>query len=157
MGFESGLIVLWDLKTKAADSRFISTEPLRSISWLSDGKQLVSAHGDGSLVTWNTRIGPRPAPVSVTYPHGTYMNSCLSSCSFCVFFFIPIPRQNWFEMRLSDCFPFLFFCTLSCGISVRSIPSSLFLYANSISKLSTLLAGERSNRKTNLNLCSCLF
>ncbi|XP_046649420.1 syntaxin-binding protein 5-like isoform X3 [Daphnia pulicaria] len=69
MGFESGLVVLWDLRTKVADSRFIASEPLRSVSWLSDGKQLISAHTDGSLYTWNSRAGPRPAPVSVTYPH----------------------------------------------------------------------------------------
>lgn len=71
MGFESGLLALWDLRTKAAEARFVSTEPLRSASWLSDGKQLVSAHTDGSICTWNTRAGPRPAPVLVSYPHGT--------------------------------------------------------------------------------------
>lgn len=71
MGFESGLVVLWDLRTKVADARFLANEPLRSVSWLSDGKQLISAHTDGSLHTWNVRAGPRPAPVSVTYPHGT--------------------------------------------------------------------------------------
>ena len=70
MGFESGLVVLWDLRTKVADSRFIASEPLRSVSWLSDGKQLISAHTDGSLYTWNSRAGPRPAPVSIMYPHG---------------------------------------------------------------------------------------
>ncbi|XP_045025872.1 LOW QUALITY PROTEIN: syntaxin-binding protein 5 [Daphnia magna] len=69
MGFESGLVVLWDLRTKVADARFLANEPLRSVSWLSDGKQLISAHTDGSLHTWNVRAGPRPAPVSVTYPH----------------------------------------------------------------------------------------
>ena len=70
MGFESGLVVLWDLRTKAADARFLASEPLRSVSWHSDGKQLISAHVDGSLYTWNARAGPRPAPVSVSYPHG---------------------------------------------------------------------------------------
>lgn len=70
MGFESGLVVLWDLRTKTAESRFIGAEPLRSASWHSEGKQFVSAHGDGSLFTWQVRSGPRPAPVSVAYPHG---------------------------------------------------------------------------------------
>jgi WD40 repeat protein len=78
MGFESGLVVLWDLRTKVADSRFIASEPLRSVSWLSDGKQLISAHTDGSLHTWNSRAGPRPAPVSVTYPHGRFQKARLS-------------------------------------------------------------------------------
>lgn len=70
MGYESGLVVLWDLRNKAADARFLAGEPLRSVSWLSDGKQLISAHVDGSLYTWNSRAGPRPAPVSISYPHG---------------------------------------------------------------------------------------
>ena len=74
MGFESGLLALWDLRTKTTEARFVSTEPLRSASWLSDGKQLVSAHTDGSLCTWNTRAGPRPAPVLVSYPHGTSLH-----------------------------------------------------------------------------------
>jgi syntaxin-binding protein 5 len=82
MGFESGLVVLWDLRTKVADSRFIASEPLRSVSWLSDGKQLISAHTDGSLYTWNSRAGPRPAPVSVTYPHGRFLPKLGRSHSF---------------------------------------------------------------------------
>ena len=70
IGYESGLVVLWDLRTKTADSRFQGAEPLRSVSWLSDGKQLMTAHADGSTWTWNSRAGPKPAPVAVTYPHG---------------------------------------------------------------------------------------
>ena len=70
IGYESGLIVLWDLKTKLADIRYQGVEPLRSLYWLSDGKQLISAHGDGSLSTWSSRPGARQGPLLTTYPHG---------------------------------------------------------------------------------------
>ena len=78
MGFESGLVVLWDLKTKTADCRFPGADPLRSVAWLSDGKQLVTAHGDGSIVTWSSRPSPKPVPVSTVYPHGTVGTSQLT-------------------------------------------------------------------------------
>ena len=110
MGFESGLVVLWDLRTKVADSRFIASEPLRSVSWLSDGKQLISAHNDGSLYTWNSRAGPRPAPVSITYPHGrskekasfpTHHNLMMPYV--CVFeFVLPSQRRSRRQTRMQS-------------------------------------------------------
>lgn len=68
IGYETGQIVLWDLRTKAADMRWNSTEPLRSISWHHEGKQFICSHTDGSLTTWNVRQGPKP--VNVNFPHG---------------------------------------------------------------------------------------
>lgn len=72
IGFESGQIVLWDLKTKAAEARWNASEPLKSISWHHEGKQFICSHADGSLTTWNARHGTKP--VSVTFPHGTIPN-----------------------------------------------------------------------------------
>lgn len=68
IGYETGQIVLWDLRTKAADMRWNSTEPLRSICWHHEGKQFICSHTDGSLTTWNVRQGPKP--VNVNFPHG---------------------------------------------------------------------------------------
>ncbi|XP_043490598.1 syntaxin-binding protein 5 isoform X12 [Polistes fuscatus] len=66
IGYESGQIVLWDLKTKSADYRCHSDEPLKSITWHHEGKQFMSSHNDGSLLTWTVR---QLKPTNVTHPH----------------------------------------------------------------------------------------
>lgn len=67
IGYESGQIVFWDLKTKNADYRCQSDVPLRSISWHHEGKQFMCSHTDGSLSTWTVR---QLKPTNVTHPHG---------------------------------------------------------------------------------------
>ncbi|XP_046820909.1 syntaxin-binding protein 5 isoform X16 [Vespa crabro] len=66
IGYESGQIVFWDLKTKSADYRCHSDEPLKSITWHHEGKQFMSSHSDGSLLTWTVR---QLKPTNVTHPH----------------------------------------------------------------------------------------
>ncbi|KAK1128085.1 hypothetical protein K0M31_003569 [Melipona bicolor] len=66
IGYESGQIVFWDLKTKNADYRCQSDVPLRSISWHHEGKQFMCSHTDGSLSTWTVR---QVKPTNVTHPH----------------------------------------------------------------------------------------
>ncbi|XP_029042044.1 syntaxin-binding protein 5 isoform X6 [Osmia bicornis bicornis] len=66
IGYESGQIVCWDLKTKNADYRCQSDVSLRSISWHHEGKQFISSHTDGSLSTWSVR---QVKPTNVTHPH----------------------------------------------------------------------------------------
>lgn len=68
IGFESGTIVLWDLRGKCAEMRWQSIEPLRSLGWHHEGKHFVSSHTDGSLCTWPLR--PTPKPQFHSYPHG---------------------------------------------------------------------------------------
>lgn len=67
IGYESGCIVLWDLKSKNADGRYYYTENLLWLAWHYEGKQFIAAHGDGSLVTWQTRSNARPA--NILHPH----------------------------------------------------------------------------------------
>jgi len=67
IGFESGQLVIWDLKLKVAEIRFQAPEPLRSVSWHSDGKQFMCSHSDGSLTTFNVRVPSKP--VGLTLPH----------------------------------------------------------------------------------------
>jgi syntaxin-binding protein 5 len=67
IGFESGLITLWDMKAKCAEIRWQSNEPLRSISWHHEGKHFVSSHIDGSLCTWPLRATAKPQ--LLIYPH----------------------------------------------------------------------------------------
>lgn len=67
IGYELGLITLWDMKAKCAEIRWQSHEPLRSISWHHEGKHFVSSHIDGSLCTWPLRATPKPQ--LLIYPH----------------------------------------------------------------------------------------
>ncbi|XP_015117938.1 syntaxin-binding protein 5 isoform X2 [Diachasma alloeum] len=66
IGYETGQIVLWDLKTKNAEWRCQTDEPLRSISWHHEGKQFMCSHTDGSLSTWLLR---QFKATNVTHPH----------------------------------------------------------------------------------------
>lgn len=67
IGFESGAVVLWDLKSKTAEYRFSTPEALRSLSWWSDGKQFMGSHSDGSLTTWNLKTPLKAANIQM--PH----------------------------------------------------------------------------------------
>ncbi|XP_021513721.1 syntaxin-binding protein 5 isoform X3 [Meriones unguiculatus] len=68
IGFESGTVVLWDLKSKKADYRYTYDEAIHSVAWHHEGKQFVCSHSDGTLTVWNVRSSAKPAQ-TVT-PHG---------------------------------------------------------------------------------------
>uniref|UniRef100_A0A2S2RAV1 Syntaxin-binding protein 5 n=1 Tax=Sipha flava TaxID=143950 RepID=A0A2S2RAV1_9HEMI len=67
IGFETGLMVLWDLKTKKPECRWQWGDSLKSIDWHFEGKQFTCSHGDGSLTTWNVK--PSLKPANIIYPH----------------------------------------------------------------------------------------
>ncbi|XP_066952290.1 syntaxin-binding protein 5 isoform X6 [Macrobrachium rosenbergii] len=68
IGYDSGSLVVWDLKNKAADARYQCAEPLKSISWHHEGKQFMCSHSDGSLTTWAIKQ-TTSKPVSAIFPH----------------------------------------------------------------------------------------
>ncbi|XP_014903007.1 syntaxin-binding protein 5 isoform X8 [Poecilia latipinna] len=68
IGFECGVVVLWDLKSKKADYRYNYDEAIHSVAWHHEGKQFVCSHSDGSLTTWNIRAPAKPAQIIT--PHG---------------------------------------------------------------------------------------
>lgn len=68
VGYESGQIVLWDLRSKTADMRCQTIEPVRSIAWHHEGKQFMCSHADGSLTTWSIKQNNKP--IHVSQPHG---------------------------------------------------------------------------------------
>ncbi|XP_037918908.1 syntaxin-binding protein 5 isoform X6 [Hermetia illucens] len=79
IAFESGQIVLWDMRAKGAEIRWQSAEPLRSVSWHHEGKHFVSSHTDGSLCTWPLRATPKPQ--SHSFPHAkTNKEGKLEAC-----------------------------------------------------------------------------
>uniref|UniRef100_A0A7N8WYP1 Syntaxin-binding protein 5-like n=1 Tax=Mastacembelus armatus TaxID=205130 RepID=A0A7N8WYP1_9TELE len=55
IGFESGIVVLWDLKSKKADYRYTYDEAIHSVAWHHEGKQFICSHSDGTLTIWNIR------------------------------------------------------------------------------------------------------
>lgn len=67
IGYDTGCIVLWDLKSRNAEGRYYNTENLLWLAWHYEGKQFVAAHGDGSLITWQTRSNTRPS--QILFPH----------------------------------------------------------------------------------------
>uniref|UniRef100_A0AAR2IMN3 Lethal giant larvae homologue 2 domain-containing protein n=1 Tax=Pygocentrus nattereri TaxID=42514 RepID=A0AAR2IMN3_PYGNA len=68
IGFESGTIVMWDLRSKRADFRIYYDEAIHSVSWHHEGRQFMCSHSDGSLSMWNLRNTAKP--FQVTFPHG---------------------------------------------------------------------------------------
>ncbi|XP_062864157.1 syntaxin-binding protein 5 isoform X1 [Trichomycterus rosablanca] len=68
IGFECGIVVLWDLKSKKADYRYNYDEASHSVAWHHEGKQFVCSHSDGTLTTWNIRSPAKP--VQIITPHG---------------------------------------------------------------------------------------
>nr|XP_037875441.1 syntaxin-binding protein 5 isoform X8 [Bombyx mori] len=90
IAFESGLLVVWDLRARTAEWRGAlgtggPADGVRAAAWQHDGK-LMTAHIDGALATWTTR-GPRPS--SVSYPHAkATKDGKLETCK-------PIHRLEW--------------------------------------------------------------
>ncbi|CAL8291860.1 unnamed protein product [Gadus morhua 'NCC'] len=68
IGFECGIVVLWDLKCKKADYRYSYDEAIHSVAWHHEGKQFVCSHSDGTLTTWNVRVTAKP--IQTITPHG---------------------------------------------------------------------------------------
>ncbi|GCB64763.1 hypothetical protein scyTo_0004661, partial [Scyliorhinus torazame] len=68
IGFESGTLVLWDLKSKKGEYRYSYDEAIHSVAWHHEGKQFVCSHSDGSLTIWNVKSPIRPAHIIT--PHG---------------------------------------------------------------------------------------
>ncbi|XP_068909865.1 syntaxin-binding protein 5 isoform X4 [Tenebrio molitor] len=66
IGYESGQIVLWDLRNKMADMRWQTSE-LKSIAWHYEGKQFMCSHVDGTLTTWSIKISAKYLYIS--QPH----------------------------------------------------------------------------------------
>nr|XP_024214849.1 syntaxin-binding protein 5 isoform X5 [Halyomorpha halys] len=96
IAFESGQIVLWDLRLRTAEMRWQSAEPLKSIAWSHDGKQFMSSHTDGTLLTWNIRQPGKQ--VSTVQPHAKLnKDGKPESCK-------PIQKIEWKASRSGETF-----------------------------------------------------
>ncbi|XP_076076740.1 syntaxin-binding protein 5-like isoform X2 [Mytilus galloprovincialis] len=94
IGFESGTIVLWDLKSKQAEFRYNSPEALRSVSWHHEGKQFMCSHSDGSLTRYNVRQPPKY--IDLMMPHAkTGRDGKAEPCK-------PIAKVEWKSVKNSE-------------------------------------------------------
>ncbi|KAH9645762.1 hypothetical protein HF086_002689 [Spodoptera exigua] len=97
IAFETGLVVVWDLRARAAEWRGAlggggPGDGVRAAAWQHDGK-LMTAHADGALATWTTRA---PRPSSLSYPHAkANKDGKLEPCK-------PILRLEWKTSRTGE-------------------------------------------------------
>ncbi|KAH9383274.1 syntaxin-binding protein tomosyn isoform X2 [Haemaphysalis longicornis] len=96
IGFETGALVLWDLRNRAADARFQHSEALHSVAWHHEGKQFMCSHSDGSLTTWNIRAPSKP--INIIFPH--VRNTKEGKPDPCK----PIYKAEWKTVRGADSF-----------------------------------------------------
>ncbi|KAK9500860.1 hypothetical protein O3M35_002038 [Rhynocoris fuscipes] len=67
IGYNRGLMVLWDMKTPAAKHTYISTQGVESLCW-KDARSFVSSHNDGSYAEWSVTTGEHEEPNTVYGP-----------------------------------------------------------------------------------------
>ncbi|XP_075452646.1 syntaxin-binding protein 5 isoform X5 [Ascaphus truei] len=68
IGYESGIVALWDLKSKKVDYRYTYDEAIHSVAWHHEGKQFICSHSDGTLTIWNLRSPTKS--IQTIVPHG---------------------------------------------------------------------------------------
>ena len=64
IGYNRGLIVIWDSKEFHAEHTFVSSQELQDLCWHRDGAQFTSAHNDGSYTVWKAdETNPDKEPI----------------------------------------------------------------------------------------------
>ncbi|RUS90798.1 hypothetical protein EGW08_001417 [Elysia chlorotica] len=71
IGFNRGLIVLWNTKDGAAEATFNATQQLEYLTWSRNGEEFISAHNDGSYITWEAKNSAEPKEQALT-PYGPF-------------------------------------------------------------------------------------
>ncbi|XP_045467451.1 syntaxin-binding protein 5 isoform X3 [Harmonia axyridis] len=94
IGFESGLVVLWDLRSKVPEMRW-STYELRSITWHHEGKQFMCSHTDGTLTTWSLRSNIKYTHIS--QPLAKIKDGKAEPCK-------PINKVEWKTSKTGEAF-----------------------------------------------------
>lgn len=77
IGYNRGLIVLWDTSQNKAEQMYNATTQLESLTFIGDGKEFISSHGNGSYVVWNTASSVRPKEQATT-PYGPFPCKAIS-------------------------------------------------------------------------------
>lgn len=68
IGYNRGLMVLWNRHDNCAIQTFISSQQLESVCWHENGREFTSSHNDGSYSVWDIDNGEKPT----SEPNTTY-------------------------------------------------------------------------------------
>lgn len=71
IGYNRGLIVLWDIKASNSEQTYNSTQQLESICWSRNGAEFMSSHADGSYIVWSSTDSSEPKEPALT-PYGPF-------------------------------------------------------------------------------------
>lgn len=77
IGYNRGLIVLWDNKECNADQTYNATQQLESVAWHRNGSEFISAHIDGSYIKWKSTDSSEPKEPALT-PYGPFPCKAIS-------------------------------------------------------------------------------
>lgn len=66
IGYNRGLIVLWNRTENTAVRTFINNQQLESFCWGDQGKTFISSHNDGSYMVWDVEDGEKPVEEAIT-------------------------------------------------------------------------------------------
>ncbi|XP_071814997.1 LLGL scribble cell polarity complex component 2-like isoform X3 [Apostichopus japonicus] len=67
IGYNRGLIVIWDSKELQVDATFVCNQQLESLCWRRDGAQFSSSHSDGSYTVWDIETMTATKDATVPY------------------------------------------------------------------------------------------
>ncbi|TPP67888.1 STXB5 [Fasciola gigantica] len=95
IGYSSGFLTLWDLRTKAAEARFKYSDSLNGFSWHWDGKNFLTCHNHGILATWSCKQTQRPTSVSCPHAGGDALPDDYTC-------YEPIHRVEWLPSKNGD-------------------------------------------------------
>uniref|UniRef100_T1IK87 Uncharacterized protein n=1 Tax=Strigamia maritima TaxID=126957 RepID=T1IK87_STRMM len=71
IGYNRGLLVLWDNGSLNADQTYVGSQQLQSVSWHRKGTEFMSAHNDGSYIIWSVKDSTKPHQPATT-PYGPF-------------------------------------------------------------------------------------
>lgn len=71
IGYNRGLVVLWDIKASNSEQTYNSTLQLESLCWSRSGQEFMSSHADGSYIIWSCSDSTEPKEPALT-PYGPF-------------------------------------------------------------------------------------
>lgn len=72
IGYNRGLIVVWDRRNNRARNTYVSNQQLESVCWHENGTEFTSSHNDGSYMSWELLINREKPFKDPVAPYGPY-------------------------------------------------------------------------------------
>ncbi|MGH0142527.1 UNVERIFIED_CONTAM: hypothetical protein FKN15_055416 [Acipenser sinensis] len=125
IGYSRGLMVLWDLEGSQATHHFLGNQQLESVWWKRNGRQIISAHNDGSYCQWPVSSADRqPEPDKHEMPYEDDDPSALVVLAEEELVVVDLKSQGWLMIQT----PYLasLHCSaITCSHHVSNIPLKL--------------------------------